>query len=280
MFYIKHNSDNFTIIDCCMNDEDEDGIVKEVQEQSAAAGVIRFISTHPDDDHIRGLVYLHEQMSLVNFYCVMNEATKIDESEDFNQYCALRDDLERAFYIYKGCSRKWMNLNSETRRTSGIRILWPDTGNKHYQAALAEAREGACPNNISCIVEYDVQNGTSFLWMGDLETNFMNKLDTIPVESAHILFAPHHGRDSGRVPADWLDRIEPRLIVIGEAPAEHLNYYDGYDTITQNSAGDITFECTPGITHIYVSNRYYSVDFLNDEQMPNTHGWYIGTLKI
>jgi hypothetical protein len=107
----------------------------------------------------------------------------------------------------------------------------------------------------------------------------MEKLDPIPVRAADILFAPHHGRDSGRVPGTWLEKINPKLIIIGEAPAEHLHYYPGYDTITQNSAGDITLDCEAGKTHIYVSDRDYSVDFLADDQKPDDYGgYYIGTL--
>ena len=30
MFYIKHNSSNFTIIDCCLNCEDRESIVSEI----------------------------------------------------------------------------------------------------------------------------------------------------------------------------------------------------------------------------------------------------------
>jgi hypothetical protein len=115
--------------------------------------------------------------------------------------------------------------------------------------------------------------------MGDLDTGFMEAIeDEVVLEHAHILFAPHHGRITGRVPASWLDEIQPKLIIIGEAPSEHLHYYDGYNTITQNSAGDITFQCESGKTHIYVSNYAYEVDCLDDEILPDRYGKYIGTL--
>src|SRR6516164_2722227 len=96
MFYIKHNSDNFTIIDCCMSDGDEKQIMDELTAQSKDAGIVRFISTHPDDDHIRGLTSLHKQLQLLNLYCAKNDATKPDYSEDFEQYCNLRDDAQKA----------------------------------------------------------------------------------------------------------------------------------------------------------------------------------------
>jgi hypothetical protein len=61
------------------------------------------------------------------------------------------------------------------------------------------------------------------MWMGDLETDFMKKIeDEIELDRADILFAPHHGRASGKVPAKWLEQINPKLIVIGEAPLHIL----------------------------------------------------------
>jgi beta-lactamase superfamily II metal-dependent hydrolase len=281
MFYIKHGSDNFTMIDCCMDDGAEKRLVELLQFESKGVGITRFISTHPDDDHIRGLAYLHKKMDLLNFYCITNQATKPDDTDDFDQYCALRDDQKKAFYLYKGCQRKWMNLNDTERGSSGLNVLWPITSNSDYQDALREAANGECPNNISIILKYALNNGVTALWMGDLESNFMDKIvDEITLPSVDILFAPHHGRTTGSVPTKWLEQMSPQIIVIGEAPAEHLNYYQGYNAITQNSAWDITFECRTGKVDVFVSNDEYSVDFLEDENLlSNDYGTYIGTLS-
>lgn len=281
MFYIKHGSDNFTIIDCCMSEEDRDDIVAELESESKDKGIVRFISTHPDDDHILALSYLNEKMNLLNFYCVKNEATKPDETDDFDQYCALRDDPDKAFNISRGCSRRWMNQDSQERGSSGISILWPITTNEHYKEALKQAKQGESPNNISPIVKYKLNGGVTILWMGDLEADFMENIkDAITMDGADILFAPHHGRDSGKVPEDWLENINPQIVIIGEAPSKDLNYYYGYNTITQNSAGDIVLECESGKTHIYVSNWRYSVDYLDDEGLADTYGKYVGTLNV
>lgn len=78
MFFIKHDNENFTIIDCCMSEEDRDFLIKELKSASTGKDIVRFISTHPDDDHILGLSFLHEKMNIRNFYCVKNEATKPD----------------------------------------------------------------------------------------------------------------------------------------------------------------------------------------------------------
>lgn len=280
MFYIKHNSPNFSIIDCCMDDSNKVRIVNELKRESQNAEIVRFISTHPDDDHIKGLDYLDSQMSIVNFYCVKNEATKEDETTDFEKYCELRDSEKKSFYIEKGCSRKWMNLGDEVRKPSGINILWPILTNQFFTDALKIAKDGGSSNNISPIIKYSLENGATILWMGDLETEFMENIeDDLDLPKVDILFAPHHGRDSGKVPESLLQAMEPKIIIIGEAPSENINYYANYNTITQNSAGDITLDCDTKKVHIYVSEKNYLVDFLGDDNM-SVFNYYIGTLNL
>lgn len=164
MFYIQHNSDNFTVIDCFLSDENKKTIMDEIISKSTDKNITRFISTHPDEDHIKGLEYFNQRKSIVNFYCVENEATKEDESDDFKKYCELRDS-DKAFYIKKGCSRKWMNKSDEERGSSGINIHWPIRTNPYFIEALEIAKDGGSPNNISPIISYSLNNGVKMLWM-------------------------------------------------------------------------------------------------------------------
>jgi len=264
MFYIKHNSDNFTIIDCCLEEPNKEEITEEIIRESIGIGVQRFISTHPDEDHIKGLGYLFDRCNILNFYCVKNKAVKEERTDDFIRYCELRDN-KKAFYIYKGCSRKWMNLSGKGRDGSGINILWPNTDNKEYLKELKKVGEGSSPNNISPIITYSLNNGATVMWMGDIEQSFLeNVKEDIEFDKINILFAPHHGRKSGKLPNDVLDELNPNIIVIGEAPSEDLEYYPGYNTITQNRAGDIVFECLKNKVRIYVSGNY-SLDCLVTE---------------
>lgn len=258
MFYIKHNSSNFTVIDCCLNDDRKDEIINEIKREANGKDICRFISTHPDEDHICGLETLDEKWKILNFYCVKNEADKDDKSDSFEKYCELRDS-SKAFYLYEGCARKWMNRSGEGRGSAGINILWPDTSNEEYKAALEAAADGESPNNISPIIRYSIKDNGTFMWMGDLETDFMDSIsDNLDLPQTNVLFAPHHGRDSGKVPFNLLEDISPDIIVIGEAPSKYLNYYSGYFTITQNSAGDITFECEDNYIYVYCSNKNYA----------------------
>jgi succinylglutamate desuccinylase len=104
--------------------------------------------------------------------------------------------------------------------------------------------------------------------------------DAVDLPQADVLFASHHGRDTGKLPTSWLEAINPKTVVLGEAPSRQLNYYSGYNTITQNSAGTIAIVCELGKVHFYVSERDYSVSFLDDEGKADVHGKYIGSLGV
>lgn len=261
MFYIKHNSDNFTTIDCCLNKKEgvKDSILNEIKKESSSKGISRFISTHPDDDHISGLKDYLDELGICNFYRVNNKATKSDKSDDFDCYCLLRDDSQKSFELKKDCSRKWMNISDDTRDSSGLTCLWPKTNNAKYTEALEKAKNGESPNNISPAIRYACKSGYSFMWMGDMETAMQEEFDKeVKCEHTTVVFAPHHGRDSGKIPSSLLTKLSPKLIVIGEAPSDHLNYYKDYNTITQNTAGDILFDAGETYIDIFVSNKNYT----------------------
>ncbi len=280
MYYIRHNSDNFSIIDCCLSDENKERITKDIKHGHRLKGITRFISTHPDQDHIQGLKYLDDNIDILNFYCIKNQVTKEDETDDFKHYCDLRDS-KKAFYISRNCIRKWMNKECEERGSAGINILWPVLDNPHYIEALKLAESGESPNNVSAVIKYSLNSGATVLWMGDLETEFMKNIkEAISWPKVNILFAPHHGRESGKIPESILQKLDPDIIIIGEAPTENINYYNGYNTITQNSAEDITLNCIEGKVHIFVSNPEYDVDFLEYEASIEGDDYYLGTLNL
>ena len=218
-------------------------------------------------------------MPILNFYVVKNQAIKDEQTSGFKRYCKLRDDANKAFYIYQGCKRRWMNQDSEERGNSGINVLWPKQENQLFKEALEAANKGQSPNNISPIITYSTSGGITFQWMGDLETKFMENIQgDVKLSKVSVLFAPHHGRKTGKVPKTMLDILQPDIIVIGEASSDELNYYQGYNTITQNTAGDITFINDGQLIHIYVSNTNYHVDFLYNLGKDKTKdGKYLGS---
>lgn len=284
MFYIKHGSDNFSIIDCNLIEERKEDIINEIIDVWNKKYVTRFISTHPDKDHLLGLSELDNNINIRNFYCIENKI-ELDNEEDFNKYCELRDDAKKHFFIYKNCSRKWMNRSDEDRGSSGISILWPDTNNESFKEELKklENEEKDSANNISPIIEYSLNKGITALWFGDMESDFLEKIkDKIDFPKADVIFAPHHGRNSGKIPKDILDKIEPKIIIIGEAKSEYLNYYEDFDTITQNTTKNIVLDCTAGKIDVYTENKFDN-DFLEYENHKNTLASgerYRGTLYL
>jgi hypothetical protein len=174
-----------------------------------------------------------------------------------------------------------MNQSCEQRSHSGINILRPITDNQHYQEALEEAKTWWSPNNISPIITYAVGNSCNILWMGDIEKDFLEKIkDEVWFKKFNILFAPHHWRVSWKIPKDILDIIQPDIVIIWEAPAEDLDYYNWYNTITQNSAGNITLDCWDKRIDIFVSNNEYPAPFLKKEEILKSKSWYLWTLYL
>jgi len=115
------------------------------------------------------------------------------------------------------------------------------------------------------------------MWMGDLETDFMERIkDAITLPQVDVLFAPHHGRDTP--PRKWLDEMDPQVVIIGEADEEHLDPYTGFVKMRQGRSGDLTFETDGAKTHIYASNDDYFHKALRDEGRSNYYGKYVGTL--
>lgn len=281
MFVIRHDSDNFTQIDCCLYADTSDEHIADLKKHSEGKGVTRFISTHPDQDHLQGIELLDAEIPIRNFYVVKNQATKPDETDSFKHYCKLRDDSGKAFYISKGVTRKWMNLADAERGSAGVQVLWPDTSNAHFKAALAAGDAGESYNNMSAVIRYSLIGGASFMWLGDLETDFMESIvDDIELEKTTVVFASHHGRQSGKIPDSWLEKLDPQIIVIGEAPSRHLHYYTGYKKITQNSAGDITMECVDDKVHFYVSKPNYGFRDEFDDEGQSTYANYIGSITV
>lgn len=293
MYYIKHDSDNFTMIDCCLegdkctlSKEKKSALLKELMNIKGEKGVDRFISTHPDEDHIGGLRTLDEVVGITNFYCTRNDAWKTSSSDSFEYYKSIRDSNRSAF-LWAGMRRKWLNdSNAEDGAdpgSSGIFILWPKEGDHDFNDEQFKADTGESFNNISPIFVYNIANGPKFMWMGDIEKDFLVKIkDKISWPNVDVLFAPHHGRDSGKVPQEILTQLKPQLIIIGEAESKHLNYYSGWNTLTQISAGDITFRNKGLSTDVYSSSYTYDADVEILKSLGNydiRYGHYLGTFK-
>ena len=235
MFYIKHNSMNFSIIDCCLIDDKKDAIIKEIKAECDGERMRRFISTHPDEDHIRGIEDLCQEFAIWNFYCVKNEATKKDPSQDFKYYVKLRDSKTNVdvYNLTKGCRRKWMNDEGKDDDgcdygSAGIHILWPDKDDDEVEKWLKSAADEKTYNNISPIIIYRCHNSAVAVWMGEVETGYVERIkDKVDWPNVDILFAPHDGRDTAKLAESVLKGRAAEGGVMGEGQSEELNYCRG-----------------------------------------------------
>lgn len=297
MFYIQHFSNNFTVIDCFLAGGDglnvrKDDIINEIKRESKGR-ICRFISTHPDNDHIRGIEYLDDEWKILNFYAVDNNHPDDERDASLSRYKWLL--ANRNYAIKRGISRPWLNDTTDDYCSSGINFQWPDLNNTKFQEALKLVSRGEKVNNICPIFTYSISNGATYMWMGDLETDMQQiyydefKNDIPQVD---ILFQPHHGRKSGAVPKELLNALNPQLIVIGNAPAEHIDYGDSRQTITQNMAGDIRFVNEGNEVHVYTKQKINNKPTclkpkqgkgditIKSSGYPTVDWFYIGTLSV
>lgn len=293
-FYISHNSNNFTMIDCYLKDGNDascrkDEIISEIKEKSDGR-ICRFISTHPDNDHILGIEELDKQWPITNFYAVENNIPADKDDPSLSKYIELKKS--KNFPISKGIKRVWLNQKNDDNESSGLAFLWPVVTNEKFKGELQKVANGDSPNNICCVFTYTVEDGAKYMWMGDLETDMQQEFyDTCKENIPHvdILFQPHHGRKSGAVPDDLLKALSPKLIIIGNAPSGHIEYGNSQMTITQNSAGDIVFVNDGDEVHIFTKNEIDNKPtclYLNEgiENIEDEDGniifYYIGTLGV
>jgi beta-lactamase superfamily II metal-dependent hydrolase len=84
------------------------------------------------------------------------------------------------------------------------------------------------------------------------------------VKNVDVLFAPHHGRDSDRS-FNFLETIQPKLTLFGNASSKHLAY-DKYPKvrITNNQAGYVVLNVQFDRIDILVKNKEFAQNFRNN----------------
>ena len=294
MFYIKHCNGTFTIIDCYLKKETEingrqSEILTEIKSLSKCCDVQRFISTHPDQDHIEGLEILNREWPIQNFYSVPNNKKAEHGNSSLDEYIRLRKSTSN-YIIKQDVERYWLNQSNSERNSIGINFLWPDLKNAKFIAAQKSVEQGGSPNNISPVFTYSVKNSATIMWMGDMLSDMQKEFYEQcwqKLSKIDILFHPHHGRDTSKIPSELLDILDPSLIIIGNAPAKDLNYSNSCKTITQNTAGDILLVIEEKKVHVYTQNKIdnkpdtlicdYEYAMCNLEYL---NCKYLGTLKL
>jgi beta-lactamase superfamily II metal-dependent hydrolase len=255
--------------------------------------VFRFISTHPDMDHLDGIKEFFEEFRPINFWDTDNtkeieefNGGKYDE-DDWRFYCRLRDGKPQTdpkrLVLYSGAKGPYYNQNENGEGGGdGLAILAPTP------ELVADANEREDWNDSSYVILYRTGN-KRILFSGDShDQTWEHILDRWPndVANVDVLIAPHHGRDSGRS-YDFLDVVKPKLTLFGNGPSEYLAYDVWNDRdllfITNNQAGTIIVVVDATGLNVFVSHKPFAEAFV-EQRGYSTHydsdvrGWYIGTL--
>ncbi|MBB1139035.1 MULTISPECIES: ComEC/Rec2 family competence protein [Myroides] len=228
--------------------------------------IFRFIVTHPDMDHLDGIEDLFNEFSIANIWDTDNKKEISDKAgsggynmDDWEFYKSIRDGIKKPatrLTYFSGNSNLYYNEDY-------IEILSPTP------QILKQCNQKENWNDSSYVILYTppkLGGGKwKILFAGDSEDltwehiieNYSEK-----VANVDVLFAPHHGRDSGRN-YNFLTVVNPKTTLFGNASSKHLAYnkYNSGLKITNNQAGYVVLNITPESLEIYVKNFEFARDF-------------------
>jgi len=226
----------------------------------------RFILTHPDMDHMDGISQLFENFNVINFWDNGLRRTKPNFCKgpylehDWTFYTKLIDKKITGVTVISpmaGSVNKFFNQGDGDKDDGDfIYIVSPNKDLVNLANSSNEINDG------SYVVVYNSSAG-KIIFPGDSEDlawDYIINNNKNLVKDAAVLIAPHHGRDSDR---NWefLDVVNPRLTLIGNARSQHLNYTKYSDkgyTISNNQAGNIRLEINADKIYIDVENETFA----------------------
>jgi beta-lactamase superfamily II metal-dependent hydrolase len=165
--------------------------------------IFRYIQTHPDFDHMRGLGALESSdIEIVNFWDTPNsrqwdpEADKESDRPDWDAYQRYRSgNGPKVLKLYRGSVGKYFNRDeNDVPGGNGLYILSPTA--PLIQECDVEGRR----NELSYVLQYRVANRTIILG-GDAEQTAWESIyqEYGSKLKCDVLKASHHGRDSGTI---------------------------------------------------------------------------------
>lgn len=244
----------------------------------------RFISSHPDMDHLDGLVALFDEYAVKNFWYsgVEKEKPEFEEDvrwreEDWDLYEQLTaGEVSDTTSLTKSAGAQFKYANRDEDGSLGgdyMDILSPG------DELIGAAEESGNFNDASYVLRYRSAGGR-IVFPGDAHDKtwkFILDESEVDLSDTRLLTAPHHGRHSDRS-FDFLDELEPELTFFGCAPSDTLAYdawrSRGLDVLTTNQAGCIVAECANQEMEIFVENESYAEKEGGDTSRTNRLGFY------
>ena len=191
--------------------------------------IFRYVQTHPDLDHMRGLVGLtNENISITNFWDTEHEKEQEFQSdsdkEEWQEYQRYRSGEKgiTVLNIYRGYNNIFYNENpKDIPPGDGLYILSP-TPELARKAVLAGNW-----NNLSYVL-YLIYKGYKVIFAGDAEKEVWDDLVSTYGDNlkCNTLKASHHGRDTG-YHEEAMKRMSPDCVIVsvGKKPENASNKY-------------------------------------------------------
>lgn len=234
------------------------------------SSIFRYIQTHPDMDHMDGLKNLANSKPILNFWDTANtKEQSFDEhgncgrykKEDWDCYQRLRNsaDNPKSLTFYDGAIAKYFAEDDNGALSDDfLKILSPT------KELIKIAEDAEDWNDSSYVILYCIQ-GRKILFCGDAGMGTINHLlvhHKDDISNLDVLIAPHHGRDSDKDFA-FLDIMNPKLTLIGNAKCQHLAYDEwnrrGLEHIQNNQGGNILIDIyNNGEMHVSCSNKSFA----------------------
>lgn len=206
----------------------------------AGREIFRYIQSHPDLDHMRGLDALRNEGIIIrNVWDTMHakipEFKTDGDRRDWASYTHLRNGSwiqkndTKVLRLYRAAANPYYNQDADlTDGGDGIHILAPTTETNE------SANKSNNHNNLSYVL-YLVANGKRIILGGDAEADVWKSIHGYYGSNlkCDILKASHHGRDSGYYqPAVAAMKPEYTIVSVGKKPSTDAS--NKYRTYCQN----------------------------------------------
>lgn len=220
-------------------------------------------------DHMDGLEAFFNKFKVYNFWDTPNNK-KLDsvgggyKQSDWDFYQQIhypkKVDGYTILNVEPGAENVYWNMgDKEGDAGDGIYVLSPS------RAMCSQANEDGEYNDLSYVLLVKTPNGRRIVFAGDSEESSWNVIldneaNKKLLTNIDVLIAPHHGRKTGGS-EDFLDTLQPRLTLFGNAQSKDLDYPrwgDDYLHFTNNQINCAVLEDDPGQLNFYVTYEKFA----------------------
>jgi len=248
--------------------------------------IFRLAITHPDMDHMDGLVDLFQ-------YCIPTNYYDTDNKKEMNNGWDGSPYREQDWLLYKRLRDAPPESDPKSLRVfsgdDGIHRTKDWDGNPPGDAfftlsptpqLVEEGNNSDDYNDSSYVFMYWSPTGRVIMSGDSHDKTWEHILANHKelISNVELLIAPHHGRKSGRS-YEFLDILQPKMTFFGNAPSKDLAYSAwrsrGLPYITNNMAGSMIVDCDDNMS-LYVTNKEYAQDENPHTFYAERHkGWYV-----